>query len=88
MPSIPRPQGPWPRPQGPWPGTVNAKTGICHRTATAAWTFWTNGPALAETGARQRSPASTPPIPGGATSPGFGAGTLTVDDSSLTDPDS
>ncbi|GGU99223.1 hypothetical protein GCM10010182_15190 [Actinomadura cremea] len=78
--------------KGSWPGTVNAKMSIYYRTATGAWTFWTNGPSLAETGTWQRSLVTTPPVPVGATNLSFGialpgAGTLTVDDFSLTDLD-
>ncbi|WP_051300209.1 polysaccharide deacetylase family protein [Actinomadura rifamycini] len=79
--------------KGSWPATVNAKMSIYYRTATGAWTFWTNGPALAETGTWQRSLVTTPPVPAGAANLSFGialpgTGTLTVDDFSLTDLDS
>ncbi|MEV5829625.1 polysaccharide deacetylase family protein [Spirillospora sp. NPDC052242] len=79
--------------KGSWPATVNAKMSIYYRTATGAWTFWTNGPALAGTGTWQRSLVTTPPVPAGATNLSFGialpgVGTLTVDDFSLTDLDS
>ncbi|QFG24405.1 polysaccharide deacetylase family protein [Actinomadura sp. WMMB 499] len=78
--------------KGSWPGTVRAKMSIYYRTASGVWTFWTNGPALAETGTWQRSLVTTPPIPDGATHLSFGValpgtGTLTVDDFSLTDLD-
>ncbi|MBE1530934.1 polysaccharide deacetylase family protein [Actinomadura algeriensis] len=78
--------------KGSWPATVNAKMSIYYRSATGAWVFWTNGPALAETGTWQRSLVTTPPVPAGATNLSFGialpgAGTLTVDDFTLTDLD-
>ncbi|OLT32011.1 hypothetical protein BJF79_36545 [Actinomadura sp. CNU-125] len=78
--------------KGSWPATVNAKMSIYYRSATGAWMFWTNGPALAETGTWQRSLVTTPPVPAGATNLSFGvalpgAGTLIVDDFTLTDLD-
>ncbi|MER6814218.1 polysaccharide deacetylase family protein [Spirillospora sp. NPDC000708] len=76
--------------KGTWAAGVTTKMSIYYRSATGAWTFWTNGPTLAQTSTWQQTLVTTPAVPAGATNISFGValpgvGTLLVDDFSLTD---